>query len=71
MIIIILKDKDSHEISTIVHSLKDKGLKVGVDFDFEYSSGKFDWNTMINIPRQTKFTFYNEKEGTWFALKWS
>ena len=70
MSVIILKFKDSNEISNIVYELKLKGLQVGKDFDFEYHPGRWDMMTG-DIPRYTKFTFYNEKEGTWFALKWS
>jgi hypothetical protein len=69
MTVIILKEKDSYEISRLVNELKNTGYKVGIDFDFEYSSGKWDITTG-HIPRQTKFTFYNSKLATWFSLKW-
>lgn len=39
MFIIIIKEKPSNEISDLVSTLKNKGLQIGVDFDFEYSSG--------------------------------
>lgn len=68
---IILYNLDSNEISTIVRDLKDKGYKTGIDFDFAYSTGRYDYNTDENIPRQTLFTIYNEKLATWLALKWS
>ncbi len=68
---LILYNLDSNEISSMVRDLKDKGYKIGVDFDFAYATGKFDWNTNENIPRQTTFTIYNEKLATWLALKWS
>lgn len=70
MIDIIIEELDSNEISAIVKQLKEQGYKTGVDFDFAYSPGR--WDMMIGIvPRQTKFTFYNSKLATWFALKWS
>ena len=68
---IVVYGKSSSEISEIVKSLKDRGLKTGVDFDFEFHTGRYDWSTNENIPRMTKFTFYNEKQATWFALRWS
>lgn len=68
MTVVILYEKDSNEISTIVKQLKDKGYKINIDFDFEYSTGKYDWINLENIPKQTKFIFYNEPLGTWFAL---
>lgn len=71
MVEIIIQHKPSNEITQIVAELKSLGYKVGIDFDFEYSSGRFDWNTQIDVPRQTKFTFYNEPIGSWFTLKYS
>jgi len=68
---VVIYDLDSNEISTVVKELKDKGYRVGVDFDFAYSTGKFDWTTHETIPRQTTFTIYNSKLATWFILKWS
>jgi hypothetical protein len=70
MIVITIYGKNTFEISDIVNSLKNKGLQVGKDFDFAFSTGRFDWNERKQIPSQTVFSFYNEKEGTWFALKW-
>ncbi len=71
MIEIILHEKSSAEISEIVKDLKGQGLKTGVDFDFEYHPGTYDWATVAHTPKWTKFTFYNEKYGTFFALRWS
>jgi hypothetical protein len=69
MTVIILKEKNSSEISQLVHELKNTGYKLGVDFDFEYSPGRWTYESG-HIPRQTKFTFYNSKLATWFSLKW-
>lgn len=69
--IVILKGKTSNEISDLVKELKNKGHKVGIDFDFEFSPGRYDYQIDKEIPRQTKFTFYNSKLGLIFALKWS
>lgn len=69
MIAVIVKEKDSNEISQLVKDLKDKGYKINVDFDFAYSPG--NWTPITGtIVRQTKFTFYNEKLATWFILKY-
>ena len=68
MISVTIYGKDTNEISALVKSLKEKGYKTGVDFDFEYKPGRFDWEMVTQIPRQTDFTFYNEKLGTWFIL---
>lgn len=71
MIEVVVKHKTSHEISQIVSELKDLGYRVHIDFDFEYSAGKFDWSTVVDVPRQTKFIFYNESMASWFALKYN
>ena len=68
-IVVIVKEKDANEISQLVKDLKQQGLIINVDFDFEYSPGR--WDEMVGtIPRQTKFTFYNKELGLLFALKW-
>ena len=71
MIEFILYNKSSSEISEIIAELKSRGLKINIDFDFEFHTGSYDWEYNSYIPRWTKFTFYNEKEGTWFVLKWT
>ena len=69
MIVIVVKELDSNEISQLVKTLKSQGYKVGQDFDFEYSAGT--WDPMKGtIPRQTKFTCYNEKLATYIRLRW-
>jgi hypothetical protein len=70
MFSVIIKNKDSNEISRLVKELKDSGLTVGVDFDFMYSTGKYDWEMQTEIPRQTEFVFYNEQVGLIFSLKY-
>lgn len=69
--IVVIKEKNSNEISDIVRDLKLKSYKIGIDFDFEYSAGRYDYSTGKDIPRQTKFTFYDTKLGILFALRWS
>jgi hypothetical protein len=65
----IVKHKDSNEISQLVSEIKKQGYNIGKDFDFAYSPGRWDYMTG-EVPRQTKFTFYNSKLATWFSLKW-
>jgi hypothetical protein len=66
----IILHRSSAEISEIVAALKSQGYVVHQDFDFEYSPGRYDWAENEQVPRQTKFIFYNEKLSTWFVLKW-
>ena len=70
MIVIIVPNLDSNEISQLVRELKSQGYIVGNDFDFEFSAGRYDYDTRENIPRQTKFTFYNEAMASYFSLKY-
>lgn len=70
-VVVVIKDLDTNQISQLVYELKQQGYKVGIDFDFEYSPGRFDYQIHTDIARQTKFTFYNSKLTTWFALRWS
>ena len=70
MIEIIVKHLTSEKVSEIVKDLKDNEMIIGVDFDFEFTTAKFNWDTGEHVPRQTKFTFYNESYGTMFFLKW-
>lgn len=70
MVVITVTEKDSNEISQLVRELKDSGLKVGIDFDFEFSTGRYDWSTHEHVPRQTKFTFYHDEIAVLFALRW-
>lgn len=67
---IIIKHLDSNEISRIISEMKEDGITVGKDFDFYYSTGRFDWVNVINIPRQTRFVFYNESYASLFILRW-
>ena len=70
MVKIVLLGKNSRCISAIVAELKGSGLVVGVDFDFVYKPGRWDWEFNQDIPRQTEFTFTDSKNATTFALKW-
>jgi hypothetical protein len=64
-----VEDKDPTEILDIVKQLRASGLVQGVHFDFAYTQGR--WDEMIGeIPKNTRFIFYEEKYSTLFALKY-
>jgi hypothetical protein len=68
-ITINVEDKDPNEILDIVKQLRASGLVQGVHFDFAYTQSR--WDEMIGeIPKNTQFTFYEEKYSTLFALKY-
>lgn len=64
-----VEHKDPFEILDIVKQLRASGLVQGVHFDFAYNQSR--WDEMIGeIPKNTVFTFYEEKYSTLFALKY-
>jgi hypothetical protein len=66
---IVIEDKDPNEILDIVKELRTSGLVQGVHFDFAFYQSR--WDEMIGeIPKHTRFTFYEEKYSTLFALKY-
>ena len=66
---ITIDRKDPSDILDIVRQLRASGLVQGVHFDFAYNQSR--WDEMIGeIPKQTVFTFYEEKYSTLFALKY-
>ena len=70
MIKITIRDKDPTEIMEIVRNRRTQGLVQGINFDFAYNQSK--WDDMIGeIPKHTIFTFYQDKDATLFALKYS
>lgn len=70
-IIVNLKDKGPSEVMEIVRDLREQGLVQGKDFDFAYHPPEYDFMNGHTESKFTKFTFYNERWGTWFTLKWS
>lgn len=67
---IVLHRRSSQDISAIVAELKSMGYQVGRDFDFEFATGRYDWNMLVNIDPKTAFTFYNQSLATWFSLRY-
>jgi hypothetical protein len=58
------------EIMDIVRDLRATGMTQGIDFDFAYRQA--EWTDIFDpVPAHAKFTFYDERRGTFFALKYS
>lgn len=70
MIRVVVQGLNSNDISALVHELRDLGYKVGQDFNFEFATGRYDWQSNQQIPPRTVFYWINETAGTWFALKY-
>ena len=61
---------DAGKTMDIVRDLRAQGLVQGTDFDFAFHQSK--WDEMIGeIPKHTIFTFYKDKNATWFILKYT
>ena len=55
----------------VVDELKQKGYRMGVDFDWEYHKPKHDDITYeLLYNRHTVFKFYKEELATWFSLRY-
>lgn len=67
----ILYDKDSTEISAVVKELSALGYIVGKDFDFAFSTARYDYSNLRYTPRKTVFKFHNEELASWFVMRWS
>lgn len=72
MLKVVIYEKGPTEIMEIVKVLREQGLVQGKDFDFAYNKPMFDNFSYEAVHRRhTVFTFYNEKQATLFALKYS
>lgn len=67
---VVIEGLDSNQISALVKELRELGYRVGRDYNFEFSTGKFDWINVKKIPPRTAFYWTNLTGGTWFALRW-
>jgi hypothetical protein len=68
-VMINVEYKNANDILDIVRELRASGLVQGVHFDFAFNQSR--WDEMIGeIPKNTQFTFYEEKYSTLFALKY-
>lgn len=71
VITVVVEGLDTNAVSALVRELREAGYKVGLDFNFEFSTGGWDYEQQKQIPPRTVFTWMNQSGGTWFALKWS
>jgi hypothetical protein len=68
-ITVVVENRNVSDVLDIVKELKTSGLIQGVHFDFAYNQSR--WDPMIgDVKGFTKFTFYEEKYSTLFALKY-
>jgi hypothetical protein len=55
----------------IGHDLRNMGYVQGVDFDYAYYQEKYDnFSHEPIVKRHSRFTFYNDSNASYFALKW-
>jgi len=72
MIEIVLEGKSANDCMDMVRALRKQGLIQGHDFDFSYHHASYNVDGHEAVrPKHVKFKFYNEKEATMFALRWS
>ena len=55
----------------IVQELRDMGWVQGVDFDFAFHQGEYDYMNGDVVPKRTVFTFYNDTNASYFVLRFS
>jgi len=66
---------DVNKTLDIIHELRKQGWVQHVDFDFAYYKPEYDNFTYTNNyepiqERKAIFTFYNDSNASYFALKW-
>jgi hypothetical protein len=55
----------------IGQELRSMGYTQGVDFDYAYYQEKYDnFSHDPIVKRHARFTFYNDTNASYFALKW-
>jgi hypothetical protein len=62
---------DASKGMELVRELRGQGLVQGKDFDFTYYPYSYNNFTGESSQKCVIFTFYTEKYGTFYALKWS
>jgi len=69
MTAVIIENKSSSEISSIIHELKTQGLIANEHYEFRYFPGT--WDPMLGeIPKKCEFNFKDDKLASWFMLIW-
>ena len=68
-----LEGRTVSEMLDIVKELRAQGMQTGVDFDFAYTPVTYGEDGCYDMHEKpyTKFSFYNEKLATLFALKYA
>ena len=67
-VILYITAKRTMEIG---QELRTMGYVQGVDFDYAYYQEKYDnFSHDPIVKRHAKFTFYNDTNASYFALKW-
>ena len=65
---VIVHIDNATEIYPILDSLKERGLKIEIDFTFAYIPEEFDGTWEITQRKCVVFDFTDEKNATWFSL---
>ncbi len=67
-VILYITAKRTMEIG---QELRSMGYVQGVDFDYAYYQEKYDnFSHDPIVKRHARFTFYNDTNASYFALKW-
>ena len=67
-VILYITAKRTMEIG---YELRNMGYVQGVDFDYAYYQEKYDnFSHDPIVKRHARFTFYNDSNASYFALKW-
>ena len=67
-VILYITAKRTMEIG---QELRTMGYVQGVDFDYAYYQEKYDnFSHDPIVKRHARFTFYNDSNASYFALKW-
>ena len=62
---------DAKRTMEIGNELRTNGWIQGVDFDYAYYQEKYDnFSHEPIVKRHARFTFYNDSNASYFALKW-
>jgi hypothetical protein len=67
-VILYITAKRTMEIG---QELRNMGYVQGVDFDYAYYQEKYDnFSHEPIVKRHARFTFYNDSNASYFALRW-
>ena len=69
MIVVRLDQIHVDTVRRLVAEMVQSGLKQNADFDWAYHPGRWDPMTG-DVEKYVEFMFYNDKNATWFGLKY-